>query len=326
MSDAGWSRCAAGVASTLLCGVLVACGGSWLIPPRVAPPATLDPEPERSVVVQAVAVAAGHVALARAEHVSDEGILPIEAADRIAAEAFAAAATEGQQVRAELLVAGADLRAIATGAGWETHPEHDPASASMERVAVRSSATQRTVRTESAEGARRTLRSVDAAPTPREVSTVALPEAEVAAAASPGPRSGSIERWMIPVREPRVTSRFGPRIDPITGAAGRMHRGIDYGHPPGTPVLATASGTVLLAGWCDSGTGNCVVIEHANGWRSQYFHLSAVHARAGRRVVQGEVIGEIGSTGRSTGPHLHFQIGPPGGALDPEPLFGTPVQ
>ncbi len=138
--------------------------------------------------------------------------------------------------------------------------------------------------------------------------------------------SGASEIWAEPVGAPRVTSRFGPRVDPITGQAGRMHRGIDYGGSTGDPVLAAASGEVILGGYCDRGTGNCIVIEHEGGWRTQYFHLSEVHVRPGDEVSQGEVIGEIGSTGRSTGPHLHFQVGRGTEAVDPETMFGTPVR
>lgn len=147
----------------------------------------------------------------------------------------------------------------------------------------------------------------------------------VAPVDEPAQTDATCELWTVPVAEPRVTSRFGPRRDPITGRAGRMHRGIDYGHPTGTPTYATASGRVLLAGWCDRGTGNCVVIDHGNGWRSQYFHLSRVTVRAGAEVRQGEEVGLIGSTGRSTGPHLHFQVGQNGQAIDPERLFDRPV-
>lgn len=139
-------------------------------------------------------------------------------------------------------------------------------------------------------------------------------------------RRRAAEQFAVPIESPRVTSRFGPRIDPITGARGRMHRGIDFGAPTGTPVLATASGRVLLGGYCDGGTGNCVVIEHEGGWRSQYFHLHRVNVRPGQTVRQGQVIGQVGSTGRSTGPHLHFQIGRGGDAMDPETLFGRRVQ
>ena len=162
----------------------------------------------------------------------------------------------------------------------------------------------------------RTLVAVNAMAGPpdgeREVVLVAAPQSD--------------ERWAIPVEEPRITSRFGPRIDPINGQRGRMHRGTDFGAPTGTPVYATASGEVVLGGWCDGGTGNCVVLDHAAGWRSQYFHLSHVDVRPGQTIEQGDKIGEIGSTGRSTGPHLHFQLGRDGTAVDAEELFGEPVE
>lgn len=133
------------------------------------------------------------------------------------------------------------------------------------------------------------------------------------------------EVWVHPVSNPRVTSGFGPRTHPVTGQRGRMHRGVDFGGPTGTPVVAPASGRVVAAGWCDRSTGNCIVIDHANGWRSQYFHLSRVDVRPGATVTQGQQIGAIGSTGRSTGPHLHFQVGRDGQAVDPMGLFGRPL-
>lgn len=272
----------------------------------------------------AVAAARGEVALARAEWAGDEGVLSLEQGHDAVERAARLARGERQSVRAELLRAGVELRAIATGLGGDhAHGDghgHDltPPPERATRV-VDLSASQREVRAVSAPQARRT-RSVSVGEAERSVRVERLREP----AAEPAPEA--VERWAIPVREPRVTSRFGPRIDPITGAPGRMHRGVDFGHPTGTPVYATASGRVLMAGWCDRGTGNCIVIEHANGWRSQYFHLSRVTIAAGTTVAQGDAIGEIGSTGRSTGPHLHFQLGPPGEAYDPEPLFGTPVQ
>ena len=72
-----------------------------------------------------------------------------------------------------------------------------------------------------------------------------------------------------------------------------MHRGIDYGAPTGTPVLATAPGSVVLAGWCSAGTGNCVVIDHGDGWRSQYFHLSRVSVETGDEVEHALAIADI---------------------------------
>lgn len=133
------------------------------------------------------------------------------------------------------------------------------------------------------------------------------------------------ERWALPVASPRVTSPYGPRIHPITGERGRMHHGIDYGAPTGTAAYASASGRVLLAGWCGAGPGNCVVIEHAGGWRSQYFHLATWDVRAGAQVQQGQRVGGIGATGSATGPHLHYQVGVNGQSVDPDRLWGRPV-
>jgi murein DD-endopeptidase MepM/ murein hydrolase activator NlpD len=150
------------------------------------------------------------------------------------------------------------------------------------------------------------------------------PVAEVAdGTADEMPRSD--ECFALPVENPEITSPFGMRDDPIRRGRIRMHRGVDLRGATGTPVYATASGVALMAGYCDRGTGNCVVIEHPHGWRSQYFHLNAVHIRAGETVEQGEHIGDIGSTGRSTGPHLHFQLGRDGEAVDPMTLIGAPL-
>ena len=90
-------------------------------------------------------------------------------------------------------------------------------------------------------------------------------------------------------------------------------------------VSAGGGGTVVLAGWCSRGTGNCVVIDHGDGWKSQYFHLSRVDVAAGAQVGQGQRVGGLGSTGRSTGPHLHFQIGRGREARDPMRHLGKPV-
>jgi len=196
----------------------------------------------------------------------------------------------------------------------------DPASLPQRTVVMASSLSREPIREPAARE--------DAAPS--DAVAAATPAAPAAHAASgrptaDGPRTD--ERWLVPVRAPRVTSRFGPRVDPITGQPGRMHRGIDFGGPVGTDVLAAASGVVVMGGYCDRGTGNCVVIDHPGGWRSQYFHLSTVRVRPGQRVRQGDVIGGLGSTGRSTGPHLHFQVGPIGGAaVDPETLFGRRLE
>lgn len=97
-----------------------------------------------------------------------------------------------------------------------------------------------------------------------------------------------------------VTSGFGPRW-------GSYHYGIDYGAPTGTPIVAAASGTVLKT-TCGSGYGNCLVLQHGNGMQTLYAHASILYVEAGTKVKQGQKIAAVGSTGRSTGPHLHFEI------------------
>ena len=99
---------------------------------------------------------------------------------------------------------------------------------------------------------------------------------------------------------------------------GRMHRGIDIGAPTGTPIVAAAPGIVTYADWDGSGYGYLVEIKHPNGSLTLYAHNSEILVREGQKVSQGELIAKMGSTGRSTGPHLHFEIHPQGnGAVDP---------
>lgn len=97
-----------------------------------------------------------------------------------------------------------------------------------------------------------------------------------------------------------VTSGFGPRW-------GSYHYGIDYGAPTGTPIVAAASGTVVKT-TCGSGYGNCLVIQHGSGLQTLYAHASVLYVGAGTEVKQGQKVAAVGSTGRSTGPHLHFEI------------------
>lgn len=102
-----------------------------------------------------------------------------------------------------------------------------------------------------------------------------------------------------------ITSRFGWRTHPLTGNR-RFHSGIDIGAPSGTPVVATGSGTVISAGW-KGGYGKAVIIQHNDTQQTLYGHLSETSVQAGQTITQGTVIGLVGSTGNSTGPHLHFE-------------------
>ena len=110
----------------------------------------------------------------------------------------------------------------------------------------------------------------------------------------------------------RITSPYGPRTDPKTGSKGKPHHGIDIAAQIGTPVNATGAGTVTRAGWEDAknhgkGYGQRVTINHGNGNISTYGHLSSISVKSGTKVKAGQVIGKSGNTGKSTGPHLHYE-------------------
>ncbi len=111
----------------------------------------------------------------------------------------------------------------------------------------------------------------------------------------------------LPVRgDYRISSGFGIRNDPFTGGLA-MHEGLDFTANTGTQVIATAKGTVTRSGW-DFGYGNVIEVQHAEGFSTRYAHLSKRIAQVGDTVDRGSVLGEVGSTGRSTGPHLHYEV------------------
>jgi hypothetical protein len=116
-----------------------------------------------------------------------------------------------------------------------------------------------------------------------------------------------------------ISSGFGFRVDPFIGG-GAFHAGLDFRGPIGAPILAAAAGTVSFTG-VKQGYGNCVEISHGNGLLTRYAHMSRVGARVGEVVGPGEVIGAIGSTGRSTGPHLHFEVRIADRPVDPRPFL-----
>lgn len=136
----------------------------------------------------------------------------------------------------------------------------------------------------------------------------------------PPPVLASPQESPVPVSMPRLSSGFGYRADPLHGA-GRMHYGLDIPGPPGTPVLASGGGFVAFAGTA-GGYGQMVEIDHGGGLRTRYAHLSRLLVRAGEPVGQRQEIALMGSTGRSTGSHLHFEVRVNGRATDPFPLLG----
>lgn len=118
-----------------------------------------------------------------------------------------------------------------------------------------------------------------------------------------------------PLEFSRVSSGYGMRFHPVSGI-NKAHLGVDYAAPTGTPIRAVGDGVVDFAGW-QNGYGNFVVINHRGGQSTAYGHLSKIHVRKGQRVDQGNLIGAVGSTGVSTGPHLHFEFRDNGVHKDP---------
>lgn len=149
-------------------------------------------------------------------------------------------------------------------------------------------------------------------------------EAAAAAAAAGGSSGGGSANasgsFLWPVASyVYVSSRFGLRVHPITGKT-KNHTGIDIASNQGTAVYASDGGTVTLAGW-NGGYGNCIMIDHGNGYVTLYGHLSSISVSVGQTVSQGATIGAVGSTGNSTGPHLHFEVLKNGTRIDPEQFF-----
>ncbi len=129
--------------------------------------------------------------------------------------------------------------------------------------------------------------------------------------------------------EGRLIGAFGMRLDPFSGE-GAMHMGVDIGAPTGTPVRATADGVVTYA-QVESGYGKLIRVDHGNGMETYYAHLSKFYVNVGQDVHRGEIIGAVGSTGRVTAPHLHYEVRRGGAPLNPShflasaPFFQAPV-
>ncbi|MDP9056738.1 MAG: M23 family metallopeptidase [Pseudomonadota bacterium] len=130
--------------------------------------------------------------------------------------------------------------------------------------------------------------------------------------------AGSIPSLM-PVQSPRLTSGFGMRWHPVLGGR-RPHMGVDLADPVGTPVHATGDGLVGRADWF-SGYGLYVQIEHGGQLETRYGHMSRLNVAAGQFVHRGDVIGYVGATGRTTGPHLHYEVRVDGVAVNPIPYM-----
>jgi murein DD-endopeptidase MepM/ murein hydrolase activator NlpD len=134
---------------------------------------------------------------------------------------------------------------------------------------------------------------------------------------------------LVPYRKPVVgevefTSGFGVRSDPFLGRPA-MHTGLDFRAPTGDPIRATANGKVISAAYA-GGYGRMVEIDHGNGLSTRYGHMSEIHVKVGEQIKIGQVIGAVGSTGRSTGPHLHYETRIDGEAVDPQKFLRAGVK
>ncbi len=138
-------------------------------------------------------------------------------------------------------------------------------------------------------------------------------------------RMDALERTLIAIPSGKpsstgmISSSYGYRRDPFTGGSA-MHSGMDFKGPLGQPILAAAGGRVTHAGW-KSGYGKCVEITHGNGLMTRYAHLSKIGVATGQKIEQGVQLGAMGSTGRSTGTHLHFEVRLNGRAINPRPFL-----
>jgi murein DD-endopeptidase MepM/ murein hydrolase activator NlpD len=130
-------------------------------------------------------------------------------------------------------------------------------------------------------------------------------------------RAASAGSLGAPLASMSTASPFGYRVSPITGGSGDFHRGQDYVAQCGTSVLAAATGTVTFVGWHQFGGGNRVVIDHGNGLETTYNHLSSFNVSEGQTVSRGDVVALSGTTGASTGCHLHFEVQVNGEVVDP---------
>ncbi len=127
-----------------------------------------------------------------------------------------------------------------------------------------------------------------------------------------------------PLEKLQTTSPFGYRVNPLTGAAGELHTGQDFAAQCGTPVFASAGGTVSFASWDVGGGGNRVVIDHGNGLSTTYNHNTSLNVAQGQKVNRGDLVSMSGTTGNSTGCHVHFEVMVDNKTVDPMNWLATP--
>jgi murein DD-endopeptidase MepM/ murein hydrolase activator NlpD len=175
-----------------------------------------------------------------------------------------------------------------------------------------------------ADGAADALAAIDAIRASRSYEAVAGLGTLPAPGHAPPPPSRALPLSVQRADNERISRGYGWGADPIHGRR-RFHRGVDLPAPAGTPVLSLADGRVQQVGR-RGGYGLQVLVEHANGWTTRYAHLSDVDVRPGDRVTRGHRLGRVGSSGRSTGPHLHFEAARGGRSSDPSATVLGPLR
>ncbi|MCL7460099.1 peptidoglycan DD-metalloendopeptidase family protein [Micromonospora echinofusca] len=220
--------------------------------------------------------------------------------------------------RTRVIIAAAALAGLGLGgaAFAATGNDEPPVPAAAAEPQARAQAADRADRS-----ARETTAPATPSASPTPSATKAIPSAKPrpkATTAKPKPKATTKPKpsWVIPMKGAAITSCYGPRW-------GTQHAGIDFALPAGTPVRAAFGGTVTKAGDVGDGYGISVFVDHGNGYLTHYAHLSTAKVGVGEKVAAGQTIGLEGSTGDSTGPHLHFEVhqGQMWNQIDPAPFL-----
>ena len=236
--------------------------------------------------------------------VPDGGLFGTSPERRVLDGAFDQELAKSLAARADLGIARAIARQVDARLG--TGPRAGTESAGQRTSAAREEAAETLVHALASESARAT-----------RAARAASGGAPVVAVVGPS-RTGEGRPLVAPV-EGRVSSVFGVRRDPLTGES-RFHGGLDVAVERGTPIRAAADGEVVFSGWRDEG-GRVVQIRHTGGLVTTYAHAERILVQAGDRVTAADVVATVGSSGRSTGPHLHFAVSRDGQVVDPAELL-----
>ncbi len=214
----------------------------------------------------------------------------------------------GQRLGAAATVTGLIAMTVLSAA----HADPGPLTAARERpAAAKTAAEQPAVTADTGASLAFDRPAVLSSPAPKLSPAPGVQSAGAAQApAATGPVAGQAPGMGLqpPLAAVNITSPFGLRVNPLTGALGEWHTGIDLTGACATAVFAAGAGTVIEAGWSPYGSGNRIVVDHGNGLKTTYNHLSSIGVSLGQVLARGAVIAGVGTTGNSTGCHLHFEV------------------